>query len=79
LDFREGEIVIDYVYELSRAHKMGVKPGQLVVKINGQNYEFSSYCDFVENFDIPEGDKIELELLRDNTPFLISLSKEKLL
>jgi hypothetical protein len=79
LDFREGKIVIDYVYELSTADKMGVAPGQLVVKINGQNYEFSSYCDFVENFDIPEGDKIELELLRDNTPFLISLSKEKLL
>lgn len=79
LDFKGGKVVIDYVYEPSTANKKGVKPGQLVLKINGQNYQFSSYCDFIENFDIPKGDKIELELLIDNKPSLISLSREKIL
>lgn len=78
-DFRDGKVVIDYVYVPSAAYKLGVKPGQLVRKINGQNHEFSSYCDFIENFDIPEGDKIELELLTDNKPYLINLSKQKML
>jgi hypothetical protein len=79
LDFRGGKVVIDYVYEQSTANKKGVEPSQLVLKINGQSYEFTSYCDFIENFDIPEGDKIELEILIDNKPHLISLSKERIL
>lgn len=78
-DFRDEKVVIDYVYEQSKAYKKGVEPGQLVLKINGQNYEFSSYCDFIENFDIPAVSQIELELLIDNKPHIISLSKEKIL
>jgi hypothetical protein len=79
LDFRDGKVVIDYVYEPSTANKIGVKPSQLVLNINGQNCEYSSYCDFIENFKAPDGDQIEIELLRDNKPYLISLSKEKIL
>lgn len=78
-DFRDEKVVIDYVYEQSTANKKGVEPGQLVLKINGQSCEFSNYCDFIENFDIPVTGQIELELLIDNKPCLISLSKEKIL
>ncbi len=79
LDFRDGKVVIDYVYQPSTANKKGIKPGQLVLNINGQNFEYSSYCDFINNFKDIGGEAMEIELLIDNKPYLISLTKEKIL
>lgn len=79
LDFRDGKVVIDYVYEPSTANNMGVKPGQVVLNINGQNCEYSSYCDFIDNFKTIDGESMEIELLKDNKPYSISLIKEKIL
>lgn len=79
LDFRKGRVVIDYVYELSKANNMGVKPGQTVLSINGEKLEFSNYCDFIDNFEIPQSDLIEIELLKDDSQYLLRFKKEKIL
>ncbi|MFC3879843.1 hypothetical protein ACFOSV_06630 [Algoriphagus namhaensis] len=79
LDFRAGKVVIDYVYQPSAAHDMGVKPGQEILKINGRHYAFSSYCEFIENFQLPMENTMELELLQEDKPFFVSLTRQTIL
>ncbi|MBK8492954.1 MAG: PDZ domain-containing protein [Saprospirales bacterium] len=62
-DYRDGKVVVGYVYESSAAHKKGIEPGQQIIGINGQNVEFADYCDFVNNLNIPDNGILELELV----------------
>ncbi|MDW7691453.1 aspartyl protease family protein [Flammeovirgaceae bacterium SG7u.111] len=78
-DYKDRKVVIGYVYEPSTAFTKGIKAGDAIGKVNGKEYNFSSYCGFIEGFRVPNSEYIELELIRNNKPILIRLKKEKIL
>ena len=78
-DYDGGKVVVGYVYAASNAHQQGLKSGQEILKVNGQHYEYATYCDFINEFTIPQKDSIELELQGEDGPYQVLLRKEKIL
>ena len=75
-DFINGKLVIGAVYQPGPAQNL--IPGEEVFRINGRQYVFEDYCDFVEQFAPPESEMLEIEVLRNGQPYRTQLKKEKL-
>jgi hypothetical protein len=75
-DYVDGRIVVGYVYSPGQAMEKGLIPGEVIFKLNGKRLEYSTYCDFIENFKLPDSKFVELELMRDSIPYLMKLPKE---
>ncbi|WP_367391198.1 retroviral-like aspartic protease family protein [Lewinella sp. LCG006] len=77
-NYEARRITVGYVYKPSAAYTAGVLPGDEIVSIDGTVYNFTDYCDFVTNFDLPAKEKITLELKRAGGPVSIELTKAPL-
>lgn len=55
---------------------MGFKAGETVLSVHGEDLKYSHYCDFINNFNDPSNDFIEIELLRNDKPHLFRIGRE---
>lgn len=77
-NFENGQITVGYVYRPSAAFAAGILPGEEIVSVDGTAYNFTDYCDFVTNFDLPAKEEITLELKRAEGPVSILLTRASL-
>ncbi|MCB0583808.1 MAG: aspartyl protease family protein [Phaeodactylibacter sp.] len=79
IDFKDQKLVVGHLYNNSPASRAGIQVGDELAKIDGRRYEFSDYCDFLNNFNPVPEERIELELVRDGQGFAVELKKERIL
>lgn len=77
-NFENGQLIVGYVYRPSAAFAAGILPGEEIISVDGTVYNFTDYCDFATNFDLPEKEEITLELKRTEGPVSILLTKAPL-
>ena len=66
-----GKINVQGVYEGSPASKVGLEAGDIIVKLDGNYYDTNNYEAFSYNIlSAEKGDKVKLEVLRDNERFV---------
>lgn len=78
-DYKAGEIVIGSLISNGPAIKSGLRIGDEIVKINGKRYSYSSYCDFINEFELGGQEELEIEIVRKEEVVKKILKKEKLL
>ncbi|MCO6490095.1 MAG: aspartyl protease family protein [Phaeodactylibacter sp.] len=79
IDLEDQKLAVGYIYANSPASKAGIQVGDELDKINGEAFRFSDYCDFLNNFELPPLEEIELELVRNGERFKAKLKKERIL
>lgn len=77
-NFEAGQLRVGYVYRPGAAYAAGILPGEEIISVDGTVYNFTDYCDFATNFDLPEKEEITLELKRTEGPVSILLTKAPL-
>lgn len=76
----EGNIVISYVFEDSSAKRNGIEVGDVIISINGTNFEKKSYADAAAYLKKQTNTPIDMVVLRNGSKLTIrNLSKEKVI
>jgi hypothetical protein len=78
LDWQDGQVVVGYLYTGSPADRAGVRVGDPVLRINGQERQFADYCTFLNEFELTTEPTIELELRQDGAVRTLRLQREEL-
>ena len=75
LNTSEGDIVIATVYDDSPAAKAGIKVGDIVIKLNGEDLTGQDNSELVDKISELDGD-INLTIIRDDEELEFNLKKE---
>ncbi len=76
LNTSEGDIIIATVYDDSPASKAGIKSGDIVTKLNGEDLTGQDNSELVDKISELNGD-INLTIIRDGEELNFNLKKEK--
>lgn len=75
-DYKEGQLRVGAIYHHSAAEQAGLQSGDTILRIDGNEYSFTDYCDFLQHFDLVDQERIELMLLRNGVVLEIDLEKK---
>lgn len=70
--WRNGHVTVSYPFAGSPARKAGLRPGDMIFRVNGKNTEKSSVDDVVDLLKGPRGTPVQLGIKRDGHTELIS-------
>ena len=72
----KNRVEIVSVIKNSPAEKIGLKPGDLILKVNGVEYEGSQLTETSNAMKGVEGTKVELEILRDEEILVFTIERQ---
>jgi carboxyl-terminal processing protease len=72
----EGNIVVVSTFDDSPAKKSGLKPGDIVNKVNGVEVKGKKADEVATSIKTSEGDTVKLDVTRDKSNFSVTLTKQ---
>jgi len=70
--WRNGHVTVSYPFAGSPAKKAGLRPGDLLFRVNGKNTESSTVDEVVAMLKGPRGTPVEISVKREGVPELIT-------